>query len=592
MSEISYSQIQDQLNTRDISSLPGLGISILRNVTLEPMEPYLRYFALQMGFKAKVEFGEYDNVFQEAVGEGKYLLGEGADIVLVFVKLDTLSPRIARNFASLKPQEIQAEVETVKDFISGVVCGIRSRTKAALLWNGFEQPSSPSRGILDSQEPQGQSGIVEELNNFAKRKLSEQGNAYFVNLNLCLMRLGKKKYFDLRYWHIGRAPYTREALKEIALENFKFIRALNGKNKKCLVLDCDNALWGGIIGEDGTEKIKLGKTYPGAAYCEFQNEAVNLYNRGIILALCSKNNEEDVWDVFRRHPDMVLKREQIASAQINWEDKATNLRRIALDLNIGLDSMVFSDDSAFEINLVRNLIPEVTCIHLPKEAPGTYADLLSSSGLFDSLVVSPEDRKRGSMYRAEGQRKDLKSRVEDLEKYYHSLEMVVEIRIADDFSIPRIAQLTQKTNQFNLTTKRYSEADIKGFVEGGDSDVITLKLADRFGDYGTVGVCILKYEEGVVLFDSFLLSCRVLGRGVEATFMAEVLKFTGGKGCKLAVGEFYATKKNGQAEFFFAKQGFQEKEPENGKADRTFYWDMDKESPGGPVHFKKVVSKL
>ena len=591
MSEISYSQIQDHLNTRDISSLPGLGISILRNVTVEPMEPYLRYFALQMGLNAKVEFGEYDNVFQEAVGEEKHLLGEGADIVLVFVKLDTLSPRLARNFASLKTQEIQAEVETVKKFISGVVCGIRSRTKAALLWNGFEQPPSPSRGILDSQEPQGQSGIVEELNNFAKRKLSELGNAYFVNLNLCLMRLGKKRYFDFRYWHIGRAPYTREALKEIALENFKFIRALNGKNKKCLVLDCDNALWGGIIGEDGTEKIKLGKTYPGSAYCEFQNEAVNLYNRGIILALCSKNNDEDVWDVFRRHPDMVLKREHIASAQINWEDKATNLRRIALDLNIDLDSMVFLDDSAFEINLVKNLIPEVTCIHLPKEAPGTYADLLSSSGLFDSLVDSPEDRRRGSMYRAEAQRKDLKSRIEDLEKYYHSLEMVVEIRIADDFSLPRIAQLTQKTNQFNLTTKRYSEADIRGFVEGGDSDVITLKLADRFGDYGTVGVCILKYGEGVVLFDSFLLSCRVLGRGVEATFMAEVLKFAGGKGCKLAVGEFYATKKNGQAEFFYGKQGFEEKEPENGKADRIFYFDLDKESPGAPVHFKKATFK-
>ena len=592
MSEISYSQIQDQLNTRDISSLPGLGISILRNVTLEPMEPYLRYFALQMGLKAKVEFGEYDNVFQEAVGDGKCLLGEGTDIVLVFVKLETLSPPLARNFASLESKEIQAEVETVKDFVSGVVCGIRSRTKAAILWNGFEQPSSPSRGILDSQEPHGQSGIVEELNNFAKRTLSEQGNAYFVNLNLCLMRLGKQRYFDFRYWHIGRAPYTREALKEIALENFKYIRALVGKNKKCLVLDCDNVLWGGIIGEDGRGKIKLGKTYPGSAYCEFQEEAVNLYNRGIILAMCSKNNEEDVWDVFSRHPDMVLKREHIASAQINWEDKATNLRRIALDLNIDLDSVVFLDDSAFEINLVRNLIPEVTCIHLPKEAPGTYADLLSSSGMFDSLVISPEDRRRGSMYRAEAQRKDLKSRVEDLEKYYHSLEMIVEIRIPDDFFIPRIAQLTRKTNQFNLTTKRYSEADIRGFVEGDDSDVITLELSDRFGDYGMVGVCVLRYEEGFVLFDSFLLSCRVLGRGVEAIFMTEILNFLGGKERKSVVGEFYATKKNGQVEFFYAKQGFEEKEPEDRKADRIFYFDLDKKSSGGPVHFKRVVSKL
>ncbi|MBK7917804.1 MAG: HAD family hydrolase [Chloroflexi bacterium] len=343
---------------------------------------------------------------------------------------------------------------------------------------------------------------------------------------------------------------------EIADEVFKFIRVTKGKIKKCLVLDCDNTLWGGIIGEDGLAGIKLGKTYPGSPFYEFQQEILNLHHRGVILALCSKNNEADVWEVFHNHPDMVLKQEHIAAAQINWNDKASNLRQIASDLNIGLDSLVFVDDSEFEVNLVQQNLPEVEVIHLPATKSVHYRDILASYSGFDTLTLTEEDKKRGAMYRAEVTRNKLRQEVTDLASYYQSLEMVAEINFADTFTIPRIAQLTQKTNQFNLTTRRYTEADVTAMVESPSVDIISLRLGDSFGDLGLVGVCILKYDQTWAEIDTFLLSCRALGRMAEDLFLGHVLELVKVREFHLVKGTYLSTRKNAQVKDFYVKQGF------------------------------------
>lgn len=503
MEKLSYAEIQETLNRTDMESLPVLEIDILRNVMVEPIEPYLRYYAYKIGFNAQIRFGEYDNIIQEAVGGQDYILGRKTDVILIFMILDTLSLPLARKFSELMQKQIQAEVDRIEECIKSVLAGVRDKTDAMILWHGFESPVYPSLGIYDNQTDNGQLAVVQGLNTILKNILVKHHNAYFVDMNLCLARVGSNSFYDNRYWHIGRAPYARVALSEIAGDDFKYISALKGKNKKCLVLDCDNTLWGGVIGEDGLSGIKLGKTHPGSAYSEFQQEVVNLYHRGVIIALCSKNNENDVWEVFRKHPDMVLKEDHIATAQINWHDKAANLRQVATDLNIGLDSIVFMDDSAFEVNLIRQVLPEIEAIHLPANRAIEYRGILSSCGLFDSLAISEEDRMRGSMYKAETHRKKLMVQITDMNKYYKSLEMVVEIRFADDFSIPRIAQLTQKTNQFNLTTRRYSEADIKRLAESETADVLYVRLQDKFGDSGIVGVCILKYSNQHAICDTF-----------------------------------------------------------------------------------------
>jgi len=586
-----YAEIQERMANVDLSQLTELHISVLRNITIEPIEPYLCYYAYQMGFNAQVVFGGSDNIVQESIADDSLFTKE-TDSVLIFMKLEAVSWQLARNFAELKPSQVRSEVVRIQEHIARVLTGICRQTDAMILWHGFELPINPSLGIWDSQINNGQIAVIQQLNDCLKDQLRERTNAYYVDINLCLSRLGATGFYDLRYWHLGRSPYTRKALNELAFEEFKFIRSLMGKNKKCLVLDCDNILWGGVIGEDGLSGIKLGKNYPGSSYYEFQQEIVNLYNRGILIALCSKNNEPDVEEVFQKHPDMLLKKEHIATFQINWQDKATNLRQIAVDLNIGLDSIVFIDDSEFEVNLIREMLPEVESLLLSKERAVEYRDLLASHGLFDTLTFSAEDRNRGAMYQAEGTRKKLKKQVTDLESYYKSLEMVVYINFADEFSIPRIAQQTQKTNQFNLTTRRYSEANIKAYMESEISDVIYLRLIDKFGDSGIVGTSILKYDDDRAIFDTFLLSCRVLGRGVENAFIAQILKLAKKRNCKWAIGEYYATRKNIQVRDFYRKHGFKEIMEENKKPGQVFCFELEGTIPTEPPYFKEIKSEL
>ena len=585
---VTFAEIQDILNKSKIEHLPRMNISILRNVTVEPIVPYLKFLAYEIGFAAEILMGDYDNIFQESLGLKKGILEKNTDCVLIFMKLESLSWNLARNFSALTAEEVQTEVIRIQEIIKNILTGIRNQAEGMILWHGFELPLHPGLGIWDSQIPAGQSGVIPELNNFLRSTLRGVANAYFVDLNLCLARVGGKTFYDDRYWHIGRAPYSREALSEIASEDFKFIRSLKGKSKKCLVLDCDNVLWGGIIGEDGISGIQLGKTYPGSPYYEFQQEVLNFYNRGILIALCSKNNADDVWEVFRSHPDMAIKEMHIAAAEINWDDKATNLKRIAANLNIGLESLVLIDDSEFEVNLVHRVIPEVTVIHFPKDKTVEYRSMLASCGLFDTITVSVEDRERGAMYKAESQRKKLQEQAPDLITYMKSLEMVVEINFADDFTLPRVAQLTQKTNQFNLTTRRYSEADIKKYMEAKDVDVLSLRLMDRFGDSGLVGVCILKYIGKRAVIDTFLLSCRVLGRGVEDVFIIQAIKMAKQRACEAVIGEYYPTKKNEQVKDFYPRIGFDQLSPLTDEAKRDFIFPLCQSVRAEPPYFKDI----
>lgn len=592
MIRLSYSEIQDFLNQADLSRLAHLKIAILRNIMIEPITPYLRYLAYQVGFNGEIAFGEYDNIFQEAVGGQGSLLRGDTDYVLVFTALDTLSPALSRTYATLSAEQVALEIERVKEYIRNVLTGIRTQTDATILWHGWELRAHPALGILDSQSAEGQNAAVYDLNVILKGLLPSVGNAYFVDLNVCLARLGAAQFYDRRYWHIGRAPFTRQALCEIACEDVKFVRALRGKAKKCLVLDCDGVLWGGVVGEDGVAGIKLGHAHPGSAYHELQQEILNLHSRGIILAVCSKNNEEDVWDVFRKHPDMVLREDHIATSQINWRDKAANLRQIALDLNIGLDSLVFLDDSEFEVNLIRGALPEVAVIHMPPTRPAEYRDILASCGLFDMLTLSGEDRERGAMYKAEAARKKLQVQATNLEDYLRALQMVLEVRFADEFTIPRIAQLTQKTNQFNLTTRRYSEDDIKTLAGSEQSDVICARVSDRYGDSGVVGVSVVTYEDETATIDTFLLSCRVLGRGVEAAFLAQVLRRARQRGARRVIGEYRPTAKNGQTAGFYGKQGFIPSQDSVEGERQVFLYELNGDAKAAPSFFKEIKSEV
>ncbi len=589
MGEKSFSKIQQEVNEADLSALPKFAVSVLRNVTVEAIEPYLRHLAYEQGVNVRLKFGEFDNVVQEALGAAEGLLHERTDCVLVFLQLDTLSQPLAREFAALSRSRVEEEVERIHGLVRSVLTSIRRQTPAMLLWHGFETPLNPALGIIDGNDRNGQSDVIAGLNGFVRDELGALGGAYFVDMDRCRARVGGSDFYDRRYWHIGRAPYSRRALREIAAEDFKFIRALQGLHKKCLVLDCDNVLWGGVVGEDGVAGIKLDRTYPGSPYWELQQAVLQLYHRGVILALNSKNNEEDVWEVFDSHPNMLLKRDHIAAWRINWRDKATNLRELAAELNIGIESIVFVDDSEFEIDRVRAALPEAHTVHLPVSGAVGNRDRLLSLGLFDTLTRSQEDRKRGEMYRAESQRKRLQTEIADLDSYYRSLDMELEIRLATSLSIPRIAQLTQKTNQFNLTTRRYSEEDIQRLANAEDSEVMSLRLTDRFGDSGIVGVCVLRYERGSAVFDTFLMSCRVLGRKVEDAFAVHCLRRGRSRGCERAVGLYVPTVKNRMAANFFERLSFERREEVDGV--QRFELDLNSGISPAPPFFKQIDSE-
>ncbi len=333
------------------------------------------------------------------------------------------------------------------------------------------------------------------------------------------------------------------------------MKALYVTPKKCLVLDLDNTLWGGVIGEAGIEGIDLGPDPAGRSFMEFQQYILSLHNRGIILAINSKNNMEDALNVIKNHPHMILKEENFAAMEINWDDKVKNLKSLASQINIGLDSMVFLDDDDYNREMVRNFLPEVAVVDLPKEF-SKYVSTLDGLDYFSTLKITDEDIKKGKMYAQEKQRKNLQENSTDLTEYLALLEMECLIKIDDKENIQRIAQMTQKTNQFNMTTKRYSEEDIDKFIEDENSFVITLSLSDKYGEYGTTGLAIITQDPEWII-DTFLLSCRILGRSAENALMSEVISLARSKRATEIFGSFIKTEKNIVAEDAFERLGFQ-----------------------------------
>ena len=345
--------------------------------------------------------------------------------------------------------------------------------------------------------------------------------------------------------------------------------------KKCLVLDCDNVLWGGIIGEDGIDGIKLDTSNSGSVYYEFQRVLLTLFNRGVVLALCSKNNEDDVWDVFDKHPNMLLKREHISAYRINWENKADNISDIASELNLSLEHCVFADDSEFEIESVKELLSEVATIQIPLPGKEDPKRVLQDCGYFENLSVTDEDKNRAMMYQAEKKRSESSVVHHNIEDFLKTLEIEISVQPADEINIQRIAQLTQRTNQFNLSTRRYSEADIKRYSQSEDHMIFCASVKDKFGDFGIVAALIADREGDTCFVDTFLMSCRILGRKIELAFLDTCYgKIVNYWGINKWSAEYIPTKKNRQVEQFWDNCGYEVIRSDDGKK----YYEMDEAS--------------
>ncbi len=544
------------------SGLQPLRLAVLRNYTVEPMIPVLNGELAVAGFHPEIYTGDFDAISRDAFDPASPLYSFKPEVIVVSQWLETLAPDFINRFVPYSQEATKTEVDRIITGIVDNLSAIRRNTSVPILVNNFPLLGRPTLGVLDAQGPW-QTGALLELNRLLLSACQDLSDVYVVDLFGTMAFVGAEEGFDERYWQMGRAPLGKKILIPFGREHASLIRALNGKSRKCLVLDCDNTLWGGIIGEDGLEGIQLGSSHPGSCFVSFQKEILNLHDRGVILALCSKNNEADVLDVLRNHPDMVLREKHLATFQVNWDDKATNLQRIANDLNIGLDSFVFMDDSKFECDLVRERLPQVTVVQMPKGSH-LFRRELAQGAFFDSLSFSNEDRKRNQMYGGELKRKAIQKSSGSLQEYLEKLELVAEIGRPTSIELPRVAQLTQKTNQFNLTTIRYTETQIQGFIEDKGSEVFYLKLRDKIDDMGLVAVAIISFQEKHAEIDSLLMSCRALGRGVEDAFLAYVLNQI-----RLRLGDgrvtarYVTTSKNQLVTDFYKKAGFSEIENSN-----------------------------
>ena len=403
---------------------------------------------------------------------------------------------------------------------------------------------------------------VAEYNNALYAAEASHSNVKVIDITEFTRKYSASELFDWKFYFISQMGMNPKLNKDFKAWWDKKMNSVSLKRKKCLVLDLDNTLWGGVLGEEGIEGIKIGGDYPGKAFLYWQEALLELSKSGVILTVCSKNNEQDVLDAWEKNPFMVLKKEHFAAYRINWTDKATNIKELAQELNIGLDSFVFVDDNPTERELIKQMLPMVEVPEFPAqpyELMPFFKQLVED--YFKVYSVTDEDKKKTEQYKQNAARAQAQSSFADFDSFLESLDIQITIEGANEFNIQRIAQMTQKTNQFNLTTHRYTDADVRGFVESGWK-VWCISVADKFGDNGITGAIMVKPDGEI---DTFLLSCRILGKGIEIAFVKSIITLLASEGFKHLTASYLPTAKNAQVKEFWDKAGFScTKENEDG----------------------------
>jgi FkbH-like protein len=541
-----------------------LRVAVLRSYTVEAIEPVLKLRLLLDGFRPALWFGGYNQYIQDVMNPHSGLHEFRPDLVLLLIRLEETMPDLVDDFPAKRGSAWEEETAVKAEELTALVARLQDQLPAQVIVQNMTPPRAAYFGAYDPQHPDGQRYLIERFNQALAAQLAKRKGAFVWDFDRFVRAIGYDQLFDPKAWYVSRNPYKRSAL---------------GRLKKCVVVDLDNTLWGGIAGEDGLEGIALGHSYPGNCYRDFQRELLKLYHRGILLAINSKNNADDAFRIIDEHPDMVLRRQHFAAYRINWGDKATNLRDLARELNIGLEAFTFLDDSPVECELVRQACPECDVVLLP-EKPYLLPDVPARLWGVENVALTEEDRQKGALYRARAARQEHAQGYENLDEFLRSLEIEVEIDPATSFSIPRIAQLTQKTNQMNMTTRRYTEAQIAAFAGDPAYAVFSVASRDRFGAEGIIGVLILRLDGAECLIDTFLLSCRVIGRGIEQLMVAFSADVARKKGARRLVGEFIPTAKNQPAAGLYERTGLTR------GSEALFQADLDTVSVPYPAHIR------
>ncbi len=567
--------------------LARLRLGLIGAGTLDLLADAIAGSALRHRVLAEVVVGDYGSAVTDALNPASRLRSAGLDAVLLVPDHRMLG----LDRPQLEKAAAEALVAAALETLSAMVAGLSEDAPAGVLVATLVPPLEPLFGSFDALEPGSVHAMVSAVN-AGLVAMAASGRITLVDFARAASWAGLAGWHDDAQWHAAKLAISPDMLPLAGDMVARVLGALRGTSRKALVLDLDNTLWGGIIGDDGVDGIAVGQgSARGEAHLAVQALALALRSRGVVLAVCSKNEEATAKAPFTDHPDMLLRDEHIAVFVANWGDKATNLRAIAAALNIGLDALVFLDDNPVERAQVRRELPMVAVPELPED-PAHYARMLAMAGYFEAVSFAAEDRVRADAYKANAERAAFAG-TSDMAGYLASLDMVVEVRPFDSMGRARIAQLINKSNQFNLTTRRYTEAEVAALETDRQAVGLQFRLADRFGDNGMIAVVILRQSsEATLEIDSWLMSCRVLGRRMEEATLAAIVAAARARSAATLLGRYRPSAKNAMVADHYARLGF---EPVSTAEDGSSEWRLALagwQPPELPMRFEGPMAEL
>jgi FkbH-like protein len=535
-----------------LAPLVPFRLAILSNSTIDMIVPALVASAARHGIALEVIQPAFDQVAQEALTPDSKVNSSSPHAVLLALDYHALPLKLSPGDAEAS----SATVQGVLGYLHALAAGIKANSSAACIFQSFAPPVEPLFGSLDRALPGTLRSLIDGINRELAAFVLESGHVLF-DVAALAETVGLADWHNTQLWDMAKFSFSDELIPLYADHVARVVAALRGKSGKVLVLDLDNTLWGGVIGDDGLEGIKIAQgDARGEAHLAIQRMALDLRRRGIVLAVSSKNTDEVAREPFEKHPEMLLKLEHIAVFQANWNDKATNLQAIAEELSLGLDSLVFLDDNPVERGLVRQLLPQVLVPELPEE-PAWYARTLAAGGYFEAVAFATEDLKRAGFYQDNARRASLQKQVGNVDAYLASLDMTITLQPFDATGRARIVQLINKSNQYNLTTRRYTEPEVAEVENNPEVFTLQVRLTDIFGDNGMISVVICRHAQaGVWEIDTWLMSCRVLGRKVENMVLREILDHARVFGIRKLAGVYRPTDRNKLVVDHYARLGF------------------------------------
>jgi len=512
----------------------------------------------------------YDQVMSVLLDDKHDCWKENYDFAVVWTLPHLAAPGFGRLLDNSQAgiDEVLAEV----DQFANALRGLADRVRFVFVPSWVLPQHQRGLGMLNLK-PGGPTSALMQMNLRLSDGLADLSGFFVLDAGRWVASAGRSAT-NPKLWYMGKVAFANDVLMDAAGDIKAALNGLTGNSRKLVVVDLDDTLWGGIVGDDGWENLKLGgHDFTGEAYADFQRALKSLTNRGVLLGIVSKNEEDVAMEAIEKHPEMVLKQDDFAGWRINWNDKAQNLIELVEDLNLGLQSVVFVDDNPVERARVRDTLPEVLVVEMPSDKT-QYARTLRELRCFDTPSVSREDVDRARMYVSERKRKDLKKSISSPDDWLRSLDITVRVEPLSPSNLERTAQLFNKTNQMNLSTRRMSENELKAFSERNNHRLWTLRVSDKFGDSGLTGIVSLEVKGETARIIDFILSCRVMGRRVEETMVHLVCEYARSAGLRDVVADFIPTKKNKPCFDFWTKSGFEYDEGTN-----RFTWSLDKVYP-------------